>query len=91
MTKERYPAISDFSLAVILHAKPGAAITPATVDAALADRPQFSLTADSYETVIADLAKHHMIEGDDNELTGLADNFARMWRAFLAKQARGQP
>lgn len=87
MSTARYPAINDFSLAVILHARPGAAITPATVDAALADRPQFTLTADTYETVIADLAKHHMIEGDDNELTGLADNFARMWRVYLAKQA----
>ncbi len=87
MSTARYPAINDFSLAVILHAQPGSAITPATVDAALAGRPQFTLTADSYETVIADLAKHHMIEGDDNELTGLADNFRRMWLNYLAKEA----
>jgi len=55
MSQTRYPAIKDFSLAVILHAEPGAPITPATVDAALADRTQFTLTTDSYETVIADL------------------------------------
>jgi hypothetical protein len=85
MSQTRYPAITDFSLAVLLSAKPGTAITRATVDAALANRPQFTLTADTYETVIADLAKHHMIEGKDNELTGLADNYARMWREWLAK------
>ena len=90
MSQTRYPAITDFSLAVILHAKPGSAITPATIDAALADRPQVTWTADTSETVSADLAAAHMIEGDDNELTGLADNFARMWREYLTKaSARG--
>jgi len=89
MSHTRYPAITDFSLAVLLSAKPGTSITRAAVDAALANRPQFSLTAETYETVIADLAKHHMIEGDNHELTGLADNYARMWRKFLAKQAKG--
>lgn len=87
MSTARYPAILDFSLAVLLAAKPGSAITPAVVDAALANRKSFTLTADTYETVIADLAKHHMIEGDDNELTGLADNYARMWREYLAREA----
>jgi hypothetical protein len=87
MSSTRYPAINDFSLAVILHAQPGAAITPTVVDKALANRKSFTLTADTYETVIADLAQHQMIEGDDHELTGLADNYARMWRVFLAKQA----
>lgn len=87
MSTVRYPAINDFSLAVLLTAEPGSSITPAVVDKALANRKRFTLTADTYETVIADLAQHHMIEGDDNELTGLADNFARMWRVHLAKEA----
>jgi hypothetical protein len=30
-----------------------------------------------------------LIEGDDNELTGLAENFARMWREHFAKLAKG--
>lgn len=88
MSSARYPAITDFSLAVLLMAERGASITPALVDAALANRKSFTLTADTYETVIADLEAAHMIEGEAHELTGLADNYARMWRAHFAKLAK---
>jgi hypothetical protein len=86
-TVTRYPAITDMSLAVLLLAEPGSQVTPATVDAALANRRAFTLTADSFETVRADLDRAHLIDEDGN-LTPMADNFARMWREFLAKNPR---
>ena len=87
MSKTRYPAITDMSLAVLLLAEPGSLITPATVDAAVANRRAFTLTAESFETVRADLDRAHLID-EDGHLTPLADNFARMWREHLAKNPR---
>ncbi len=77
MSLERYPAINNHSLRVILAAQPGAAVTPALVDHA-------TKGAATFESVIADLDKAHLID-ETRELTPLADNFARMWRVYLAK------
>jgi hypothetical protein len=77
MTTERYPNITNHSLRVILSAQPGAAITPALVEHA-------TKGAATFESVIADLGKCHLID-ESRELTPLADNFARMWRQFLAQ------
>ena len=87
MSRTPYPAITDMSLAVLLLAGPGSQVTPATVDAALANRRAFTLTADSFETVRADLGKSNLID-DEDRLTPLADNFARMWREYLGKTPR---
>jgi hypothetical protein len=89
MTLTRYPTIDlGLTLAVLLAAEPGSLLTPATLDKALAGRPEFTLTADSFETVRADLDRAHMID-DEGRLTPLADKFAAMWRRFLAKEPRG--
>lgn len=84
-----YPNLRDFTLAVLLTAPPGGAITPAIVDAALAKRSTLTLTADTFESVILDLKAAHMIEGDEHRLTNLADRYACMWRAHFAKLAKG--
>jgi hypothetical protein len=89
MTLTRYPAIDlDLTLKVLLAADPSSLVTPATVDAALAGRPDFTLTAESFETVRADLSRAHMIDEDDR-LTPLADNYVAMWKRFLAKKPPG--
>lgn len=87
MSTARYPAITDMSLAVLLLVDPGSQLTPAMVDAALANRRAFTLTADSFETVRADLDRAHLLD-EDGHLTPMADNFARMWREHLTKTTR---
>jgi hypothetical protein len=86
MSAARYPDIRDFTLAVILCADPGAEITRRTVDEALTKSGSFSLTAETFDMVIEDLRRVQMID-EENTLTPLADSYARMWRAFLARQA----
>jgi hypothetical protein len=87
MSKTIYPAIRDFTLAVLLAAEPGAHITPATVDAALGrygdNLPSwFGRDDTTFEAVRDDLDKAHMLD-DDARLTPLADRYADMWRRFL--------
>jgi len=83
----RYPDITDMSLAVILAARPGSEITRESVDRALTNWRAFTLTGDDFAHVKADLSRAHMID-ENNLLTPLADNYARMWRQHFAKQAK---
>ena len=81
----RYPNITDFTLAVILSATPGAEITRELVEQTRMHRT----IADhaTYEVVIDDLTRAHLVDVD-NTLTPLADNYARMWRDHFAKQGK---
>jgi hypothetical protein len=74
----------DLTLAVLMASAPGSQITPTSVDKALASQTTFALTAETFETVRADLERAHLID-DEDRLTPLADNYAAMWRRFLAK------
>jgi hypothetical protein len=87
MSKSLYPAITDFSLSVILLAEPGAEITPALLDAARTKQTTFDLSAVTFEDVLADLDKAHMIDSD-NRLTQLGDKFAEICRAWFARQVK---
>ena len=87
MTRTRYPAISDISLAVLIRADAGEKLTPELVTRALSVSTQFLPTPESFETVRADLDNAHLLD-DDGHLTPLADNFARMWLKFLAQRPR---
>lgn len=84
MSTTRYPAITDFSLCVLLATEPGGTITPGIVDKVLASRQNFTLTSDTFELCRDDLAKAHLID-QYNQLTTLGDKYADMWRRFLAK------
>ena len=72
MTLARYPLLIEASLAVVLHAPPGATITRELVEAATGH-------AAAFDIVLADLSAAHFVD-EANELTPLADAYARMWR-----------
>ena len=72
----RYPAILDVTLKTILAADQGATITPELVARATGQ-------TDNFELVKGDLERAHML--DARGLTPLADQYARLWRQFLAR------
>ena len=72
---DRYPAILDVTLKTIMTAAKGEQITPELVARATG-------SADNFELVKGDLERSHML--DNQGLTPLADQYARLWRQFLA-------
>lgn len=69
----RYPLLLEISLAVVLHATPGATITRELV-------AQATGRAEAFDAVLSDLIRAHFVD-DENRLSPLADAFARMWQA----------
>ncbi len=84
MSNTRYPAILDLSLAVLIRAEPGEAVTPELVTRALSATTH-PTTPETFEIVRADLDKANLLD-DDGHLTMLADRFGSMWRRFLARK-----
>jgi hypothetical protein len=83
MKTTRYPAITDFSLAVILAAEPSAEITPELVETTFARPGDLAAKGLPFEAIVADLDRAHMID-ENRRLTPLADRYAAMWQRFLA-------
>jgi hypothetical protein len=77
----RYPAITDHSLKVLMADDRGDRLTDELIAR--------TAGAEFIPHVRADLAKAHMIDGDEAEFTGLADSLGRLWRADMLKARQG--